>query len=338
MNGLFNNVNRKSISTKIIPNTHVIISLINGLGDSFLALPVIRYIIQLFGSDFVTIWAPIDAIETVFYGLSCNFIPIHFDRYEDKPFFKEKEDLTRAISILKRKSPLIWIGLNAYYPLWSIENRLRDSLHLKAIWDFGNRPQMFSLPDNNRGFKKHMREQYFAVIGEPIDNIPSLGKPQVDERCRRKANALISKISDKFLGYITIHTDTNSEKSWTLSGWLELAHLFFEYKNLATVALGKPSKSLTQHNSHIFSVPADWHFQTALLEKSTTFVGIDSCWAHVADHLNIPGVVLFGKDSSIEVWGPRGCALRAILAPDGILSKIKPRQVFNKLLKICFDN
>lgn len=320
----------KSISTMISRETHVIISLINGIGDSFLALPAIKYVIDLHCPEFVVVWAPQDVTTTVLRGLPCCFVPIHFDRFQEYPFYEEESDLAGAILALENRAPLFWVSLNAYYPLWPIEKRLRAALSPQYAWDFGERPELFAFADDGYSSKKHMQEQYFCVMGESIRDLAYLRKPIARTRYRKYVEAFIKRISKEFDGYVTIHTDTLPGKSWQAQEWATLAQKLRAENNLATVVLGKPIEA-PKDNSFIFVAPFHWHLQMALLEQSRAFIGIDSCWAHVADAFNLPGVVLFGKDSSVEEWGPRGPNMRAFLAPDGFLNKIDAQHIWDYL-------
>jgi hypothetical protein len=318
-----------SISASISPETHLVITIINGLGDSLLALPVLRRLIKMCGPHFVTVWAPIDVIETVFFGLNCNFLPIHLDRYRNDPFFKEVEDLENALNVLSKKSPLFWVGLNAYFPLWPIEQRAREALRPNKIWDFGTRAETFQR--DQQGHIIPMRSQYFAVLGEPVDDNPLNRSPIISDSARVSAKSFVANFCHHSRGFIAIHTDSLPEKEWSIGAWQEFARLLLDCEGLSIVALGKPSPLLTTSETLIAPPPTDWHVQVALLEQSSGFVGIDSCFGHIADALGVPGVVLFGP-TSVEEWGPKGPAVRALVAPESKLTHLGVRDVFDALV------
>jgi ADP-heptose:LPS heptosyltransferase len=80
----------------------------------------------------------------------------------------------------------------------------------------------------------------------------------------------------------------------------------------------------------VVAAPADWHTHVAVVRRAAAFVGIDSCFAHVADAFGLPGLVLFGPTCA-EEWGPAGPALRALPAPARDLGRLPTDAVWRAL-------
>jgi hypothetical protein len=300
------------------------------MGDAFLALPAVRCLIEWFGSDKVVVWAPSDILETVYSDLSCARLSLNLSRYEGKLFVDEEEDSRRAVETLRVKAPLAWVSLNAYFPLWPIEESTRNNLGPIRMWGFGKAPEVFRQDSN--GVPIHMSRQYFHVIGERAPEDRTKLHPNITRVAdEHAASYLVSHFADPAPGFVAIHTDTESEKQWPRESWRALARQIQEQLGLSVLALGKPPADLLAE-SFILPPPEDWHAQVALLAKSRGFVGIDSVFAHIADALDIPGVALFGPTSAAE-WGPTGSFMHSITAPSRDLKSIDPGEVVDALVK-----
>lgn len=315
--------------SQIDAKTHVIVSIINGLGDAFLALPVIRCLIEWFGSDRVVVWAPFDALETVLSDATCVRLPLHLSRYSSsKLFVDEERDARRAVEALRFRMPLAWVSLNAYSPLWPVEVIAREKLRPQLVWGFGDAPQVFR--SDSRGAITHMREQYFRVIGEIEPEGLAYRAPSIPLAANDQADSYLNhSLGTSATDFVAIHTDTESNKQWLPERWRALASLLFERRGIKVLALGKPSEALLA-DSLILPPPNGWHVQIAVLARACGFVGIDSVFAHVADALDIPGLALFGPTPVAE-WGPKGPVMRAISAPRGDLQNVSAREVFDEL-------
>ncbi|MBK8464890.1 MAG: hypothetical protein IPL32_03585 [Chloracidobacterium sp.] len=306
----------------------ILVCLINGLGDAFLALPVIRSLIQEFGGDNVIVWSPSDIFETVFSGLSCGKISLHFSREHAYPFLDETGDRERALKSLQGSQKTVWISLNAYSPLWPIEISVREVLQPLVAYGFGGRPEFFR--NAMSASITPMRDQYFHVIGETVRNDPEQRRPYLKQSALTKSRAYVdAQVSDGFRGIVMFHTDTEATKQWDIKNWLELASLVRKELNLLPMALGRPSEKLLAGNL-ILSPPSTWDLQVTHLANATCFVGIDSVFAHIADSLGIPGLTLFGQSCQSE-WGPKGPFLLALTAPTRELSQLKTGDVFAAL-------
>jgi ADP-heptose:LPS heptosyltransferase len=97
---------------------------------------------------------------------------------------------------------------------------------------------------------------------------------------------------------IAIHIKSSTvNKEWPLKYWTELIARNPQYD---FVQLGTFSEPRLEGTVNI--TEGDLRPQFAILKYCKAFVGVDSCFAHVTNAFNIPGVVLFGA-SNAEVWG-----------------------------------
>ena len=141
---------------------------------------------------------------------------------------------------------------------------------------------------------------------------------------------------------IAVHTDTKTEKMWTLPAWRELlATLLEEDPNLYVMNVGLQQIELTQPwlEERVFSLDGLSMASTmAVVAKADLFIGIDSCFLHAADLCRVPGVGLFGPTDSHEFgfrFGPHrhvcGCGSLAavgvgeVLEAVGALRRAEPR-------------
>jgi hypothetical protein len=119
----------------------VLICLINGFGDAVLALPAVRRLIRTVGPERVLLWAPDDLLLTVFAGVPCRHLPIGVDRFGPHFLIDPVGDERRAVEAIRKLGAVVWVSLNAYYPTWPIEERVRAAVRPLATWGFGDRPE-----------------------------------------------------------------------------------------------------------------------------------------------------------------------------------------------------
>lgn len=305
---------------------HFVVCIINGLGDAFLALPVIRRIIECVGGTHTTVWAPLDVLSTVFASIPCHRLPIRVDRYSTRLFLNEAADCEMAFEKLCAYRNTAWVGLNAYYPLWPVEDQLRSALRPIQVWDFGVNPENYRTTTG--GTHLSMREQYFRVLGEPFIDERRYRTPLITPSASAAADAYVRATSHSD-EVIVIHTDTERSKQWTQDGWTGLVERIQAEWGCAVIALGIPSAELWQI-PNILPPPSAWDVQVALIARARAFVGVDSCFAHIADALGTPGIVLFGP-TSVQEWGPKGPHVRAYCAPNGNLCELTSRDVWAAL-------
>lgn len=109
----------------------------------------------------------------------------------------------------------------------------------------------------------------------------------------------LQKIKE-YKNVIIVHITSKSSKNrhWSLNKWSELVKSLPDYTFIQIGLKEEP---------HV-SGAIDWRGKTtvreafALLNCSTSFVGVDSSFAHATNAFNIPGVVLWGDSSPVH-WG-----------------------------------
>jgi ADP-heptose:LPS heptosyltransferase len=170
-------------------------------------------------------------------------------------------------------------------------------------------------------------DQYFRVIGErptpPVERRPLIGAV-----ARQRAAAIRDHVHRMSKRLIAVHAQTRAGKCWPQARWTELGSLLREECEL--VLLGLRGQALSQDSAYL-SAPQGWEKQVAILAHADAFVGIDSCFSHVADAFNLPGVVLYGDAAQAAFWRPKGPALQALIARDGRLESLAARDVAERL-------
>ena len=61
------------------------------------------------------------------------------------------------------------------------------------------------------------------------------------------------------------------------------------------------------HNSHFFATAnynCTFHENAALVKRASLFIGVDSCFAHIANCFNVPSVILLGSYKSFGKHTP----------------------------------
>ena len=293
---------------------HVVISIIDGIGDGFLARPLIRFVTALFPQSSVTVWGSQPYGRTVFAEFCDRFFPLFAASRRDASY--KKAELARLLSQITFTQALCWISLDPYHPLTETEQHVLSHLKPAHIWSYGRRAVRRDMATERR---MHQADQYFRLIGEPgvaesIGRRPVIG---VGHRTRASAFRDVARQQSKL--FIATHAETGDAKEWNPPRWAVLVERFFDRSIF--VLLGRPEQPLVAFLPKTLLVSDERQDQLAILFSSDMFVGIDSCFAHIADAFEIPGVVLFGPTSS-EEGGPRAAHLIALTSNTGQMSDI----------------
>lgn len=310
---------------------HVVIAIMNGIGDAHLALPVIRYIVALFGPENVTVWATRLLAESALIGLECDLaMTMENNTNNARPYLRQ-EYTAFFTSLFKRQNEaLLWVSLNSYFPRSDLENYAISQCRPYYFWGFFEGGPVFR--DSKEGSTLHRRDQYFRVIGEPstpkvIDRSPIVGKAAYIAAKR----LLDASIRDR-KGHVVIHVDSDLRKRWHYANWSRLISKL-DALGWNITAIGTPPVSLLKHARPIILAPKGWEVHAALVILGDVFLGIDSCFAHIADSVSKRGIVLFGP-TSIEEWGPRSNDLVPLLSPEHQMSKLTVDRVIHEFNKV----
>ena len=295
-------------------NYQVIIALMNGMGDAVLALPAIRHIVRLFGSQNVILWAGRMYCHTVFHEFSQFTTPTIGTH---QPSAETKIQQLNAIrQRLRFNTRLIWINFNYYYPPTEAEHYVLSHLKPQHYYHFrsGLRRSALSAP------LFHRRDQYFRVIGEEFMPRHLDRTPVVSQADRSQALAQLLPDQSNEKADIALHAQTDPEKQFPPSFWLALSSSFLDRARFWL--LGKkieqhPMYDILREHNTFRVVKGNWGEQVAFLAQADGFVGVDSSFAHVADALNVPGVVLFRSGiNHLNEWGPTSGVLTALLVKE----------------------
>jgi hypothetical protein len=176
-----------------------------------------------------------------------------------------------------------------------------------------------------------MRDGVFQTVGMDCTQPMPTRAPRISSADRWFARRFFLA---KMRGFspVALHTDTAKEKMWALQNWGYLSDALRKRKCMA-VLLGWPSRQLESSSLGVSTRSMSWQRQLAVLSESKLFIGVDSCFAHIADALGIPGLVLFGPTSA-GLWGPQGPEVQLIKAPGGRMENLGLSAVIGKLFAI----
>lgn len=130
------------------------------------------------------------------------------------------------------------------------------------------------------------------------------GLPRLDLAPRMYLPAVRShKLENLPKHYIVIQTTSNEEcRNWQIDKWCELIRHYKEC-TFIEVGLSETIKGIENCDSHFCG-------KTTLLEvgqiiqSADLFIGVDSAFAHFANALSVPGVILLGKYKIFERYIP----------------------------------
>lgn len=297
--------------------------MIGGYGDAFLAIPSIREVARRVGSHRVYLLCPEAHISAFFIDLSLRFVPI----------------LPRRNSVLAADlEPLSIqevISLNVYYPCEV--DQLVGETFANAGWRgfFDRHGTLMVRPSVI--VNRHKRDQYFEVLGldpvyKPKDRRMTLISKRIEDVtafCRESCHPEGAR-------FYTLHLDTQDIKMWPVESWATVVEHLWDRWRAWPLIVGKPSDSsgfILQAFSFarsMFCYPSI-NDQACAISVGHAFLGIDSVFAHIADSLQIPSVVLFGS-FDLGVWGPvSGTSLAIQMKAPKSLRELDPVQVIQGL-------
>lgn len=288
-----------------MPDDGALITMLGGYGDAFLALPSIREVARRFGSDRVHLVCPEAHIAAFFSDLDLNYVPIP-PRRRSVP--------TADLGLLSVQEV---ISFNVYYPCEV--DQIVGEIFADARWRgfFDRHGTLMVRPSVL--VNKHKRDQYFEVLGldaiyKPADRRMTLSSARMDD----VASFCEEGCDPEGRCFYTLHLDTQDIKMWPEESWAAVVdHLWNRWRAWPLI-IGKPSGSadvLMQvfpyaRSMFAYSSIGD---QACAIAAGRAFLGIDSLFAHIADSLEIPSVVIFGT-FDIGVWGPVSATSSAIQA------------------------
>lgn len=295
------------------PEGNLILTLFNGFGDEFLALPVLREIRRRFRKYKVYLATYAECIELFFRDFDFEFLPTMFPPGDHLVVtLRDNLDNLNVQQI---------VSLNCYFPN-SVDLELASLYPNLPKWTFYDASGKRMVPAQN----KHMRDLYFEVVGwESRYSLPDRQvfiAPEQAEKFSLLHQRWEAENGEKAYA---LHLDTHSEKMWAVDKWIEVvSHIWLRWQAWPIV-LGKETESsrrLEQSFPFVRKLRSaqGMALHLAAVKWLEVFIGIDSIFAHVADSYAKPQVVLFGPTDPLY-WGPSNPLARVIQPDSGAETK-----------------
>jgi len=303
-----------------------LVTIVGGYGDAFLALPSIREVARRCGPRQVYLLCPEAHISAFFTSLNLNYLPILAGEH------------TVTAADLAAVPVQHVISFNVYYPCEV--DQLAGEVFADASWRgfFDRRGSLMVRP--SALVNKHKRDQLFDVLGvEPVYD-------SMDRRMTLDAERI--EIVTAFCQhacppggrqFYTLHLDTQDIKMWPAEPWITVVEHLWHRWRAWPIIIGKPTASARAimralpFTRSMFAYP-EIGDQACGISIGRAFLGIDSMFAHVADSLQIPSVVLFGPFEP-RVWGPiGGTSLVIQMTPPESLRELSPVDVIESLDRV----
>jgi ADP-heptose:LPS heptosyltransferase len=265
---------------------------INAIGDHYLALPAIRALKSQFADDLQIVGVQGIARQV--------FMPPEFTRV--------------------RSLPAHWsAGTGWWFDRHKLQSWLRSSSIIASFcpWDSSSLTEIISALDGAHtvgfgcGFHVqvplhtdiHAFDQMFAIVEsicpEPLNIADYAGPPPLSARAER-LRASVRQAANHGEKLLVIHTETKSQKCWSDEGWAEFCRRVRADNPTVVICLidaSPPSGALAAFfdeddcavHHHCGSIAT----AAGLVAAAEWFIGVDSCFLHVADLQGIPAVGLF---------------------------------------------
>lgn len=315
----------------LTPKGNLIVTLFNGFGDVFLALPVLREMRRRFAGRKVYLATYAECINLFFQDFDFEFLPSMFPP-NDHRVVALRDDLDN-LDVQQI------VSFNSYFPN-SVDLELAVLYPSLPRWAFFDTTGEFVMPrviDMRDLYVEHMRDLYFEALGwEPrysLSDRQVFIAPEHVEKFSLLHRGWVSEIGERTYA---LHLDTQPEKMWAVEKWIEVvSHIWLRWQAWPIV-LGRETESsrrLRQSFPFVRKLPSQQgmapHF--AAVKLLEVFVGIDSIFAHILDSYSKPMVVLFGP-ADLDLWGPLS-PQAFVVRPEGEaeMKKIATDEVIRKV-------
>lgn len=283
---------------ELLNNQKVVLFLINGLGDYILSMPSIRALFSLFQN--ITVISSKGAKDWFYYEFNYkSFVGIDVIN-------SENEEKKIDVSNFKKKIPC-----DLFISLCSWHNESVDEL-IKLLQPNVTMGLCFNSFDHPKYLKweQHSCDLAFEIplYLDKTLSIKDFNKPLIfSPEYTKKAEEILSLLP-RNKKKLVVHTETLSNKEWNNSKYITVINRFLEKNSDYIVLLIDINDRGLRAGSNLERIyPLNgFYFPTAseIIKRSNLFLGVDSCFMHVADICQIPGVVLFGPTKAKE-WGYR---------------------------------
>jgi ADP-heptose:LPS heptosyltransferase len=293
---------------------NAIVSFFNGLGDTVLLLPVLRCITN--------------AYENVLIIAHNNSRPllIEFKNVYFIENYKTIPEIDSAIFNQFRAYPdqLSYYDFNITYN--PIKDWLKATFKPIVVLDYQRvqKSDRKDIYESCNMFHKNFIQADMWPLPLSVDRKPVI--PEHSWGGLDKFSGLSKKI-------ITIHTDTDSSKEWSVFSWYTLISCVkANFSDYEIILLGFPNARLKKLE---VTVAPDFYSCLEAVRKSDFFIGIDSVFAHVADSFGVNGLVLFGNTKYTD-WIPSSPSVSYIVGENNNVRSITVRKVLDEI-SLCLN-
>ncbi len=302
------------------PTSRVVALFCHGIGDGLMTLPMLRALIKLFGER-LTLVVPNDETFWFLHQLDTNVIT--FNPEPTMQGLAASFEKIGACDILISTMP------------WLSETLKETIKKLSPQHTIG----FFQEFDTTVTYQKGIHEiealfNIIKVIQPSLSIEPYLYAPPISDRALSLANNFLvqHKLCNRKI--IAIHTDTNPKKMWNENNWLDVVTQFLtKHPDHCCLAVGnKFDLSAYLNEQFIFATQLSFEVMSVLVSMSDIFLGIDSCFLHVADFFRVPSVGIFGPSNPDE-FGLYLTKCLNLYDPTDI-NRITPEQVLHALQKV----
>lgn len=305
---------------------NTLVSLFNGYGDAFLALPALSAFARHTSDRVVYLACPPDQHRLFFRALPLSLLP------------ELPADDETCGALLDQLGVAHFVSYNAYFPSRFDQRvqRTRPDLSSRGFCDKEGQPVLTEAQQRD-----HMRDQYFHVVGlSPsyalTDRQPPL-TPEAEGQIREWISQQAPALSPNC--YV-LHLDTEREKMWPIERWCAVVEQLWLQRRAWPIVIGLDTpdgQALLARCPVARRLAAEESMERAIaaIKLAPCFLGVDSIFAHIADSYHKPMLVLFGASNPV-VWGPRGPLALPVISPGGGMAGIMVETVIKGSDELAF--
>jgi ADP-heptose:LPS heptosyltransferase len=247
----------------------IIVASWGGIGDAMVITPSLKALKEKYPDRKIIVY--------------CN--PNHYPVFKNNPSIDSARVLKTYKLLLQPKALISW--LKFVYPN-SFISAIFKNVDVKYVLT------TFQYIPLSWAYKKHVIEIVPEMFGVELKskNIEIFLAEKEDLNAIQKLAPFKNPI------LMHIHSRSSVNHHWEMENWIELVKQLPEY---TFIQIGHKDEPYVEG-------AIDWRGKTelrevfSLIKHTTSFVGVDSSFAHATNAFNLPGVVLWG-DSSPVFWG-----------------------------------
>jgi ADP-heptose:LPS heptosyltransferase len=300
---------------------------VNGYGDRLMSLPTIRALSQKFGSNLSLICASGDR-ELFYTGIPFENV------YETEFITRDGERQFDAVNLAQQLDNCdLLISLNPWHSS-SMDCLLTLLSQTSSIGFYPTFTHILPIDE-----PEHYINRAFRVakcIDPNLDLAHFNTAPIFPSHKLSRAEAMRQTIPHDNR-VLAIHTETLSQKMWSISGWTTVLNAFLDrYPEYIIFILDREYQGvyLPSYRDRVIHFSGlSLSFIFALIGTVDLFLGIDSCLLHAADLYRIPSVGLFAATD------PRQFGFRFTqhhhITTDGNMADLDPEVVLAALMDLA---